>query len=74
MQAAGRAAAHLGETYVLGVLPEALSADVEAVLPDQAPLIAAHTAARTEGASAKLKETSSSSPAGAEATPLPAAL
>ena len=37
--------AHLDEADVLCVFPEALSADVEAVLPDQPPLVAAHAAA-----------------------------
>ena len=37
--------AHLDEADVLGVLTEALSADVEAVLADQTPVIGAHTAA-----------------------------
>ena len=41
-----RECAYLDETDVLGVLPEALTADVEAVLADQAVAIAAHTAAQ----------------------------
>ncbi len=43
----GRAKGHLDEANVLGVLPEALAADVEAVLADEAPLVGAHTAATT---------------------------
>ena len=36
---------HLDEADVLGVLAEALPADVEAVLADQTPVVSAHTAA-----------------------------
>ena len=36
---------HLDEANVLGILPEALSADVEAILTDQTPVISAHSAA-----------------------------
>lgn len=37
---------HLLETHVLSVLTEALTADVQAVLPDDAPLVSTNTAAR----------------------------
>lgn len=36
---------YLDKANVLGVLPEALSANVQAILPDKAPLIGANTAA-----------------------------
>jgi hypothetical protein len=36
---------HLDEANVVGVLPEALAADVQVVLADDAALVAAHTAA-----------------------------
>ena len=42
-----RAGAYLDEADVLGVFPEALPADIEAVLPDQTPLVAADSAAET---------------------------
>ncbi len=45
-QALRRAAAHLDKTDVLGVLAEALPADVEPVLADQAPVVGADAAAR----------------------------
>lgn len=38
---------YLDKTNVIGVLPEALSADVQVVLADDAALVAAHTAACT---------------------------
>jgi len=39
----GRSAV-LNETDVLGVLPEALAANVEAVLADETPVVGTHTA------------------------------
>ena len=39
---------HLHEANVLGVLAEALPADVEVVLANDAPLVPAHTAAQRE--------------------------
>ena len=42
---------YLGEANVLGVLTEALTADVESVLADKAPLVGAHSAAGTGTAS-----------------------
>lgn len=41
---------HLNKTNIVGVLPEALTADVQAVLPDNTSSIAAHTAANTKHA------------------------
>lgn len=40
--------AYLDEANVLGILPEALAADIQAVLANQAPLVGAHTAASKE--------------------------
>lgn len=37
---------HLGEANILGILSEALSANVQAILPDEPPLIRANTAAQ----------------------------
>ena len=37
---------HLLESHILRVFAEALTADVEAVLPDDTPLVAANTAAQ----------------------------
>lgn len=39
------AAAHLDEANILGILTEALAADIQPVLADQAPLVGAYTAA-----------------------------
>lgn len=44
------AIAHLDEANVVGVLPEALTADVQVVLADDTALVAAHTAASTTAA------------------------
>ena len=44
---------HLDEADVLGVLPEALSANVEAVLTNQSPVISAHSAAAQHSATLK---------------------
>ena len=41
---------YLGEANVLGVLTEALTADVESVLADKAPLVGAHSTAGTGAA------------------------
>lgn len=38
--------AYLDEANVVGVLPEALTADVQVVLADDTTLVAAHTAAK----------------------------
>lgn len=40
---------HLDEAYVLGVVAEALAADVQAILADQAVNVAAHAAAGHTG-------------------------
>ena len=40
------ASTHLDEADVLGVLAEALTADVQVVLPDDTPLVRAHAAAQ----------------------------
>lgn len=42
------AASDLDKTNVLGILPEALSADVQVVLADDTPLVAANTAAKQQ--------------------------
>ncbi len=39
-------AGHLGEANILGILAEALSAYIQAVLPDETPLIAADAAVK----------------------------
>ena len=40
-----RRGADLDEADVLGVLPEALAADVQSILADETPLVGAHAAA-----------------------------
>ena len=40
-----RTRSHLGESNVFGILTEALSADVQSVLPDQSPVTRTNTAA-----------------------------
>ena len=40
--------AHLDEANVRGVLTEALAADIQAILPDDAVRVTAHTAATSE--------------------------
>jgi hypothetical protein len=42
---------HLDEANVVGVLPEALAADVQVVLADDTTLVAAHAAAGQSNAS-----------------------
>ena len=44
----GEGDVYLGEANVLGVLTEALAADIESVLADQSPLVGANTAAGTD--------------------------
>lgn len=46
---------HLDEADILGVLTEALAADVEAVLADQTPVVGAHTAAGKHRATLRRK-------------------
>ena len=48
-----RGEAHLDETNVLSILPEALTADVQPVLADETPLVGTHTAAHSAGLSCR---------------------
>lgn len=47
---------HLGEANILGILTEALTAHVESVLADKAPLIGAHTAAEAKAANSDRRD------------------